>query len=314
MSAPISRFRLIARRSLGWVLAVAITVVGALMVWRWAAKPEGKLVQVREFGENPTGLEMHLYVPPRRLPNPPVILALHWCQGSGPIFYANTRYAQLADKQGYIVIYPSVTRASQCWDVHSPASLIRDGASDPRGLLSMLRYVVEHHDADSQRLFVTGFSSGGMMTQVLLGTYPDIFKAGAAFAGVPFGCFAGPSEWQEACALGKLTKTPQEWAELVQRAYPTFTGRRPAVQLWHGTEDDSLHFNNFGESIKQWTYVLGTSETPVSTVRGVPDRRWTRMNYAVVDGETRLEAFRGQGVPHNFNIPAEEVIRFFGLD
>jgi len=29
-----------------------------------------------------------------------------------------------------------------------------------------------------------------MMTQAMIGAYPDVFKAGAAFAGVPFGCFA----------------------------------------------------------------------------------------------------------------------------
>ena len=40
------------------------------------------------------------------------------------------------------------------------------------------------------RVYVTGASSGGMMTNVLLGDYPDVFKAGAAFMGVPFGCFA----------------------------------------------------------------------------------------------------------------------------
>ena len=91
------------------------------------------------------------------------------------------------------------------------------------------------------------------------------------------------------------------------------TGTRPSVQLWHGTQDDSLSFINFGESIKQWTYVLGTSATPASSVKGLPDKQWTRPSYADANGEVRLEAFRGEGKPHNFTIPAEEVIRFFGL-
>ena len=30
---------------------------------------------------------------------------------------------------------------------------------------------------------MAGHSSGGMMTNVLVGSYPDVFKAGAAFAG-----------------------------------------------------------------------------------------------------------------------------------
>jgi poly(hydroxyalkanoate) depolymerase family esterase len=242
-----------------------------------------------------------------------VVLALHWCQGSGPDFQAATGYAQLADRHGFILVFPSVTRPSRCWDVHSQEALTHGGGSDPLGLLSMIQYVVEHHGADRERVFVTGHSSGGMMTQLLLGAYPDVFRAGAAFAGVPFGCFAGSDEWHADCARGAMARSPEAWGELVQRAYPTFQGRRPPLQLWHGTRDDALHFNNFGESIKQWTQVLETGVEPVSTDPDMPQRPWTRLRYATASGELRLEAFRGEGMPHNFRIPAGEVIRFFGI-
>jgi acetylxylan esterase len=46
-----------------------------------------------------------------------------------------------------------------------------------------------------------------MMTQAMIGAYPDVFKAGAAFAGVPFGCFAQGNidslGWSSTCATGK---------------------------------------------------------------------------------------------------------------
>jgi poly(hydroxyalkanoate) depolymerase family esterase len=299
--------------ALRWVLAALAVMAGGLTVWWWLPGPAGRLVQVTGFGDNPTQLEMHLYVPPRVSPQPAVVLALHWCTGSGPVFHANTRYAQLADQYGFIVVFPSAMREGHCWDVHSPAALTHGGGSDPAGLLAMIQYVVEQYRADRARVFVTGHSSGGMMTQLLLGAYPDVFRAGAALAGVPFGCFAGTAEWNEDCALGKITRRPEEWGELVRRAYPEFTGTRPSLQLWHGTRDDALVFHNFGESIKQWTYVLATGATPVSTDRGVPHRAWTRYRYATANGEVRLEAFRGEGEPHNFKVPAEEIIRFFGL-
>src|SRR3954454_22636796 len=110
-----------------------------------------------------------------------------------------------------------------------------------------------------------------MMTNVLLGSYPDVFKAGAAFAGVPFGCFAGAATWNTECANGTVTKTAQQWGDLVRAAYPGYTGSRPRVQLWHGTEDATLNVHNFDEAIKQWTNVLGVSQTPTST-----DQTWTR--------------------------------------
>ena len=49
----------------------------------------------------------------------------------------------------------------------------------------MVSYVVQNKNADANRIYVAGHSSGGMMTNVLVGSYPDVFKAGAVFGGVP---------------------------------------------------------------------------------------------------------------------------------
>src|SRR5690349_1188462 len=165
---------------------------------------------------------MHLYVPDRLPANPALLVAVHYCTGSGPAFYSGTEFARLADRYGFVVIYPSVTRASKCFDVSSPQALRHNGGSDPVGIASMVRYVEQHDNADAGRVYVTGASSGAMMTNVLLGDYPDVFKAGAAFSGVPFGCFAttNGSEWNSQCANGQIIRTPQQWGDLVRAAYP----------------------------------------------------------------------------------------------
>ncbi len=113
----------------------------------------------------------------------------------------------------------------------------------------------------------------GLTTNVLLGLYPDVFVAGAAFSGVPFGCFAttNGSEWNSDCANGLITKTPQQWGDLVRNAYPGYTGPRPRMQTWHGTNDEVLRYPNFGEQIKQWTNVLGVSQTRPTRTRRSPD-------------------------------------------
>ncbi len=301
------------KKALLLIPVLLLMTAGAVALWR-QQRPAGELVQITAFGDNPTGLAMHMYLPPRIAPRPAILLALHYCTGTGPDFYSGTGYARQADRFGFIVIYPSATRAGQCWDVHSAAALTHGGGSDPRGLLSMIEHVVQRHHADRTRVFVTGHSSGGMMTELLLGAYPDVFRAGAAFAGVPFGCFAGAGEWSEACSLGQLSKSPAEWGDLVRNAYPGFTGVRPPLQLWHGTEDEALNFHNFGEATKQWINVLDLAATPASVEQGVPDRQWTRSRYADATGKVRLETYRGEGVPHDFTNPADEVIRFFGLD
>ena len=231
--------------------------LAATMLWLALAIPRpasaASLTEVTNFGRNPTALRMFLYVPDSVKPHPAVLVAVHFCTGSGPVFFSSTEFAQLADRNGFIVIYPSATRSGACFDVSTSASLTHNGNSDPVGIVSMVQFVLTNFSADASRVFVTGASSGGMMTNVLLGDYPDVFKAGAAFMGVPFGCFATTdgSLWNTTCANGQSIKTGQQWGDLARGAFPGFTGARPRMQLWHGTSDTTLFFPNFGEEIKQ---------------------------------------------------------------
>jgi acetylxylan esterase len=250
---------------------------------------------------------MYLYVPANVAAKPAIVVGVHWCHGTAQDFYSGTQYAALADRYGFIVIYPSASSSDGCWDVHSQAALTHHGGSDPQGIVSMVQYVEQQYNGDPNRVYATGHSSGGMMTNVLLGSYPDIFKAGAAFAGVPFGCFAGT--WSTNCATGVITKTAQQWGDLVRAAYPGYTGTRPRMQLWHGTTDDTLNFHNFGEEIKQWTNVLGVSQTPTSTENNALQTGWIRTRYG-----TQVEAIQETGQPHNLQIVADQAIHFFGLD
>jgi acetylxylan esterase len=274
------------------------------------------LVEVTGFGTNPTNLRMHLYVPDNLPANPPLLLAVHYCTGTGPAFYSGTEFASLADRYKFIVIYPSATRSGQCFDVSSPGALRHDGNSDPVGLVSMVRYVQSQYRTDTNRTFVTGASSGAMMTNVLLGDYPDVFKAGAAFMGVPFACFATTdgSSWNSACANGQVSKTPAAWGDLVRGAYPGYSGPRPRMQLWHGTNDTTLQYPNFGEEIKQWTNVLGVSQTPVLT--DSPQSGWTRTRYGSAAVTAPVEAISIAGVGHSLPTSgmAARAIAFFGLD
>ncbi|MFI6329775.1 PHB depolymerase family esterase [Micromonospora chersina] len=272
------------------------------------------LTEVTNFGANPSNLRMYLYVPATVAARPGLLVVNHYCTGSGPAMYSGTQFAALADRYGYLVVYPSVTRSSQCFDVSSPQALRRDGGSDPVGIKSMVDYVRQRYPVDADRIFATGVSSGAMMTNVLLGLYPDVFTAGAAFAGVPFGCFAttNGSEWNSECANGQVVKTPQQWGDLVRNAYPGYSGRRPRMQLWHGTNDETLRYPNFTEEIKQWTNVNGLSQTPAYT--DSPQSGYTRTRYGGTGGTATVEAVSMQGVSHNLPVDAAQAVRFFGLD
>jgi acetylxylan esterase len=274
------------------------------------------LVEVTNFGTNPTNLRMHLYVPDRVAARPAILVANHYCTGTGPAFYSGTQFASLADQYGFIVIYPSATRSGQCFDVSSPAALSHSGNSDPAGIVSMVRWVVANRNGDANRVYATGASSGAMMTNVLLATHPDVFKAGSAFMGVPHACFATTdgSSWNSQCANGQRIMTAQQWGDLVRNAYPGYTGPRPRMQVWHGTEDATLRYPNFGEEIKQWTNVHGLSQTP--TMTDTPQPSWTRTRYGGTGTQVPVEGISLQGAGHDLppSGQAAMAIAFMGLD
>jgi poly(hydroxyalkanoate) depolymerase family esterase len=305
-------------------LVAILLMLGLVVISVWAVQrpaptvqaASAQLVQVTNFGNNPTGLQMWLYVPPNVKPKPPILLALHYCTGTGPAFFSNTEFANLADQNGFLVIYPSATRSGQCWDVSSPQSLTRNGGSDPVGLMSMITYVEQHNNGDPNSVYVAGASSGAMMTNVMLADYPDVFKAGAAFMGVPYHCFATTdgSLWNSACANGQISMTPQQWGDLVRAADPGYNGPRPRMQLWHGTADTTLNYANFGEEIKQWTNVLGVSQTPSFT--DSPQSSWTRTRYGGTGIGAPVEGISVQGAGHVLPLSgmAAYAIQFMGLN
>ena len=161
-----------------------------------------------------------------------------------------------------------------------------------------------------------GTSSGAIMAQALLGLYPDVFKAGASFSGVADGCWAdsysSSSQWSGTCAGGNVTKTAQQWGDLVRAQDPTYTGARPRVQLWHGTADVTINYTNLGESIKQWTNVLGLGSSPTST--DTPKAGFTRQSWQNTCGLNVLEAYIQANGPHGTAIDADALVRFFALD
>ncbi|KAF9527638.1 carbohydrate esterase family 1 protein [Crepidotus variabilis] len=270
----------------------------------------GQLQQVSNYGTNPTGVQMWVYRPSGLVANPALIVAMHYCGGTAQAYFSGTQYANLADQlKNFMVIYPSAPNVagSTCWDVHSTGTLTHNGGGDSIGIVSQVKYAITNYGVNASRVYMTGTSSGAMMTNVLAGAYPDVFVAGAAFAGVPYGCFAGASAWNNACANGQTTKTAQEWGNLVRSGYPGYNGTYPKLQIWQGTADTTLNYHNFAEGVKQWTNVFGYPATGAAQ-QNSPVNGWTRTTYG-----PNFQAISAQGVDHNIPVQTNDVLTWFGL-
>lgn len=273
-------------------------------------------------GDLPADISMYVYVPDKVVAHPPVLTLVHYCGGdAGAVFGQAKGIANAADQYGFVMVVPS---SGRCWDIVSNKTRTRDGGGDSHAIKLMVTYALQHYQGNAERVYSTGDSSGGMMTELLLALYPDIFKAGAAFAGMPAGC-RGSNEsgsgggYSYACAGGTVSHTPQEWGDIVRMMNPGYTGHRPRVQLFHGDNDTTIKYPNHTEAIKEWSNVLGLMANPTTTDMNVPlgDHQATRQRWKNECGYVTLDAFTSLGGDHGPSdalFKAEYVVPFLGLD
>ncbi|KAG4416900.1 hypothetical protein IFR04_009978 [Cadophora malorum] len=281
-----------------------------------AAGAKNQLKQETAFKDGPTNAKMYIYLPSNKLALAPIIVAIHYCTGTGPAYFSGSKYADLADQKGFIVIYPSSPSTGGCWDVASTTSLTHDKGGDSKTIVNMVAYAVKNYGGDADKVFVTGSSSGAMMTNVLAGAYPNVFKAGSVYSGVPDGCFyvsgaqAGQATpgWNNECANGRSVKTAQAWGDLTRSYYPGYTGSYPKMLIWHGTADSTLAYPNLAETMKQWSNVMNIPFT--KNVTNNPQSGYTQLVYG--DG-TKLVGYSAQGVGHTVPIHESVDLAWFGL-
>jgi acetylxylan esterase len=151
-----------------------------------------------------------------------------------------------------------------------------------------------------------------MMTNVLAATYPSLFRAGSAYAGVPAGCFSTGAEagWNATCANGRSVASQDAWAATARAMGPAgYAGARPRMRVSHGSADDVIYPQNFNETLKQWAGVFGYAYgAPRETLTGVPRAGWTTYVY----GENLVGVY-GTGVTHDIPIDGAADMEWFGI-
>lgn len=295
--------------------------VCASVTWMVTGTPTARaasLQEVPDYGASgvPDYVDMFIYVPDTLAHNPPIVVASHFCGGNAQLFFSIFEGSLIAsaDEHGFIAIFPQATDKN-CWDVGSTESLTHGGGGETEAIVQMVRYALDTYDGDPSRVYALGISSGAMMTQALLGVYPEVFQAGAAISGVPCGCWADSydpgARWSSSCADGNVDKPAQAWGDTVRAMYPGYTGHRPRVQLWHGASDDIIDYANFGEAIEEWTDVLSLDSAPNATDQPAPD--FTRQRWQNDCGYTVLEAWSQANGTHDVPIMGDAILEFFGL-
>ncbi|WP_344385391.1 extracellular catalytic domain type 1 short-chain-length polyhydroxyalkanoate depolymerase [Streptomyces thermolineatus] len=255
------------------------------------------LERVASFGPNPGALNMYVHRPASLPQNPPVVVALHGCTQSAQDYADHSGLPAVAARDGFLLVFAETTSANNiqsCFNWFQSGDN-RRGQGEAASIRQMAAHAVSAYGADPARVHVTGLSAGGAMTSVMLATYPDVFRAGAVVAGLPYDCTKDKSPYT--CMNPGVDLTPAAWAQRVRDAYPSHTGPWPRVAVWHGANDSTVVPRNADELRDQWTAVHGLSQTPSST--GTIGPNGTRHEeYRAADGTVAVEVNRVPGIGH----------------
>lgn len=140
--------------------------------------------------------------------------------------------------------------------------------------------------------------------------YPDMFAAASEFSGEPAGCFYTGTVrgWNSQCAGGQVHHSNSEWAAIVRKMYPSYTGQYPRMQIFHGDVDTTLNIASYNESIKEWSGIFGYSGIASNTLNNIPGPRLTKYIYG-----DRLQGIWGHGIGHVVPTNETEALQWFGI-
>jgi poly(hydroxyalkanoate) depolymerase family esterase len=289
--------------------ALLVALAGAAAAFAAPASAQTGFHEVSGFGSNPGNLRMFAYVPADAQTGAPVVVLFHGCGGSASGLDVNTGWRKFADAYGFTIVFPEQKQENvgsggivphKCFSAWNEADRTHSGQGEARSVVQMVDYMKATYQADASQVFATGYSGGGAATNVMLAAYPDVFKAGAVFFGMAYGCADTEDAYFRTGPFGPCsgafnTLTARQWGDKVRNAYPGYAGPRPRVQIWHGGSDRLINPVSLDKQRDQWTNVFGVPQTPTSTT--TPAAGVTKRVYGGGQVETYLISAMGHEAP-----------------
>jgi len=167
--------------------------------------PDPGTVQTFEFGTGAEARPYIVYTPASLVAGrpAPLLVMVHGCQTTAEQQMKANLYNALAEREGFVVMYPDVDEAleqmpgplKRCWRFYQSGSWHRD-QGDAAAIAGMTRETMTRAAIDPERVYVMGMSAGGFMTSIMAAAYPDLYAAvgiNAAGAYADSGCLVLPS-------------------------------------------------------------------------------------------------------------------------
>jgi len=188
------------------------------------------------------GLHYTKYVPSDASGGEPLVVMLHGCSQEPDDFAAATGMNDVAEREGFVVVYPdqsSFSNAFDCWNWYYDANTAR-GSGEGASIANIALNAASVESLDTDRIYIAGFSAGAGMVPNLMVSYADVFAAGGIHSGLEYDAADTATGGTYAMTWGGPDPYYQgEDAYQAMQGYG-ITDRVPTI-VFHGTADATVN-------------------------------------------------------------------------
>jgi poly(hydroxyalkanoate) depolymerase family esterase len=160
-----------------------------------------------------SGRTVYVYAPSGLADNSPFLMSFHGMDQDPNYQQSNTHWEAVADTAGFVVAYPQGGTGYNTWDI--------SGDQDTKWITQIIDQIAKDYKIDTKRVYMSGFSMGGMLTYHAMSKIADKI---AAFA---------PTSGTNVMGASKAMRP-------VPIIHP------------HGTNDDVLHYSDVEGFLKNY--------------------------------------------------------------
>lgn len=227
--------------------------------------------------------------PVRADPNAPMplLVVVHGAGGSAQRAEDATGLTALSDANGFIVAYPNGTQAMNVpgelsWNAGVCCGKpVTRGIDDVSFITATIEDIEKQHPVDRSRVYIAGFSNGGMLAYRLACEKPGLFAGVAVVAGA-----FNVSDCSTAAATSMLLIHGTNDRTVPHTGGETNARTAARFGLWTNA--------SLAESTDFWAQLDGCSTEPVSASKGAV----TTASYSECSSEAKLEVVTIRGGGH----------------
>jgi poly(3-hydroxybutyrate) depolymerase len=240
---------------------IVFSIVSSVLAW--SAFGSGGTKVNGSFQSGGKTRDYLVYLPTGLPEHPPLVLGLHCLSGSPTQHEQLSGFDKIADREKFVIVYPQgidKSAGSVGWDISTNM--------DEDFLLALIDTMAGRYKIDSNRVYSTGFSMGGMMSHKLACDVPDKIAAIGTASGYPL--------------YGNDNCSPS---------------RPVPICHTHGTSDKVVAYTGLEKWIAKFVKANGCPETPTTTN---PTAKYKREYWGPCKEGSEIVVYHFDGMDHGY--------------